>query len=107
MRIQYKNNRVQSYCEEYRAAMREFKNRDVVLKLLMLMTDLRATAHIVDFSKVPKLMKYNIHDLHNDKSGEKSLRVTFSYRMEIIVNVYEEDGKEDLITILGVTNHYA
>lgn len=107
MRIQYRNTKVQSYCESYKDAMREFKNKVVVEKLLMLMEDLRATDHIVDFANIPKLKKYNIHDLHNDKSGEKSLRVTFSHRMEIVVNVYAEDGNTDLITILEVTNHYA
>lgn len=108
MKINYKNNRVKSYCENHKDSEREFKNKDVVDRLAMLMHDLKAFPHIVDFARVPILMtKYRIHDLQNDKKGEKSLRITYSHRMEIEVVFYaENENDEDIITILEVTKHY-
>lgn len=107
MKINYKNNRVQRYCENFKDGMKEFKDREVVLKLAMLMTDLKAIPHIVEFSTIAKLKKYNLHDLKGNKKGEKSLRITYSHRMEIEVNFYAEcDDEQDIITILEVTNHY-
>lgn len=107
MKINYKNNRVKSYCENHDDSMREFKDRKVVLNLAMLIQDLKAFPHIVDFARVPKLLKYKLHDLHNDKDGEKSLRITYSHRMEIEVVFYaENENDEDIITILEVTKHY-
>lgn len=107
MRISYKSKKVQQYCEDYKCAASYFGNVKIAKKLAELMTDLHLFAHIVDFTKVPKLKKYNLHDLVGDKVGIKSLSVDYSYRMQINVELYAEtiDG-EDEITILEVSKHY-
>lgn len=107
MEIKYSNKRVEKYCNDQAAMFKHLKNNNVVRKLQILMEDLEFFQHITDFVTVPKLAKYRIHDLTNNKQGIKSLSIDYSYRMELTVEFYAEtvDG-EDIITILEVSKHY-
>lgn len=105
--IKYHNSKVEQYCNNEKAMFKHLKNINVVRKLQILMTDLEMFPHIVDFARVPKLAKYKLHDLTNDKKGIKSLRIDYTYRMELVVEFYDEQMEdEDVITIVEVSKHY-
>lgn len=105
--IKYSNSRVEQYCNNEKAMYKYLKNSNVVKKLQILMTDLEMFPHIIDFARVPKLLKYKLHDLTNDKQGIKSLRIDYTYRMELVVEFYDEQIEgEDVITIVEVSKHY-
>lgn len=107
MKIQYINNRVERYCNNEKAMFNHLKDANVVKKLQLLMTDLEVFPHIVDFARVPKLLKYRLHDLTNDKKGIKSMSIDYTYRMELTVEFYAETvDDEDIITIVEVSKHY-
>lgn len=108
MNIRYRNKSVQEYCEDYRVALRRFGNPQVVRKLAALLYDLRYFNKITDFATVPKLKKYNLHDLVGDKNGYKSLKIDYSYRMEVVVELYADDNASgvDEIVIMEVSKHY-
>lgn len=107
MKISYKTKQVQKYCEEFKEAQKYFGNINVAKKLVILMKELDSFKHILDFTKVAKLQKYELHDLVGDKKGIKALKVDYAYRMEIEVLFYAvEDDEEDHIEILEVNKHY-
>ena len=107
MKISYKTNQVRKYCEEFREAQKFFGNINVAKKLAVLMKELESFNHILDFTKVAKLQKYELHDLLGDKKGIKALKIDYSYRMELEVIFYAtENDDEDSILILEVNKHY-
>lgn len=89
-------------CNDYNLAKKDF-NVEVANNLALLMTQLKFVDHINIFYTNPVFRKYRVHELSGKKRGVTSFRISYSYRLETIVEVQVE---EDEIIILEVSNHY-
>lgn len=105
MVIRYNDKKVEKYCNDFSVANKLFGMK-IAKCLAVLMNDLAYVKRLSDFNSNPMLRRYNLHELTGQKQGIKSLRVDYSYRMEIALMVMAVDGSEDEILILEVSKHY-
>lgn len=103
MIISFSNKKIEKICNNDKEALKELGNPKIVKNLGMLMYNLQVVNHMEDFYTKPMFKKYNAHELTGDKKGITSLRLDYSYRMTVIVEV---KIMEDEITIMEVNKHY-
>lgn len=105
MVIRYNDKKVERYCTDFSVANKLFGMK-IAKSLAVLMNDLAYVKHLSDFNCNPMLRRYNLHELTGRKHGIKSLRIDYSYRMEVALMVVSVDDNEDEIIILEVSKHY-
>ena len=103
MKIGFANKKVEKLCTKSSDALKEFGNYKIVKNLAELMLDLEYTEHMQDLYVKPMLKRYRVHELTGNKKGLTSLRIDYSYRMTLTVEVKIQ---EDEITIMEVSKHY-
>ena len=102
MRIDYANNKIEKICNDENYARRYLPPK-ACGNLKTLLVRLAATAHFDAFWKKPWLDKYHTENLKGRKEGIISLRIDYTNRMELIVEIKKD---EDYIKILEVIGHY-
>lgn len=102
MLIEFRNKKVERICNDYKTACREF-DKNTANSLAFLMKQLSIVKHIGIFYSNPLFKRYRVHELNGDKKGITSFSISYSYRMETIIETLIE---EDKIKILEVSNHY-
>lgn len=105
MEIHYKDNHLKRVCEEPEYAM-QFYQPKIVHSLQLLMSRLDSNKTFDVFYKAQAYRRYKAHPLKGDKKNIVSLRLDYSYRLELIVLAEKNERGEDILTILEVTNHY-
>ena len=104
MKIKYKDKKIEKLCTDFIQMKKFFSSELLANKMAKLMKDLKYTSHISDFGKLAVFKKYHYHSLIGTEI--KSLRIDYSYRMTLTIEIIGNCEEEDTIQILEVTNHY-
>jgi len=106
MTITYKDKKIEKLCTSHAVASKELGNPKLAVALATLISDLREYKHILDFHTVARLQKYRAHELVGKMRGITSMRIDYSYRLLLTVEVVNIGENEDEIIVLEVSNHY-